>query len=156
MTCVTKIDRRAQKVLSRSVLICAIVAVCLGVALIALWGVLYLLRGEAGYDLLVISFAPVIFAVVLFVLYARQLKQANGDENFNVYDFGEVAFTVKGTRRGSFAGSFDVGYADVKSVKARSGFLVLYVKKLGAFVVDREQLGDFENTLKQNIAACRR
>lgn len=154
MTCVTKIDKRVQKVLSRSVFVCAVTAVCLGVVLLALWAILYLIRQELDYEVMIISLAPIIFGVVLFVLYARQLSQADGESSFNVYDFGKVMFSVKGTRRGSFIGSFDVEYSQVKNVKVRGGFLVIYVSKLGAFVVDREQLGSYEATLRADIAAA--
>ena len=41
MTCVTKLDKRAQKVLSHSVFVCALTAVIIGVVLLLLLSILY-------------------------------------------------------------------------------------------------------------------
>ena len=104
MTCVTRIDREAQKVISRSVLSCAIVALCIGVALLALWGIVYAIDRSFDVELIIISCAPICFAVVVYILYLRLLSQADGSNSFNVYDFGKTTFSVKATRRGTFAG----------------------------------------------------
>lgn len=68
MTCVTRIDRETQKVISRSVLSCAIVALCIGVALLALWGIVYAIDRSFDVELIIISCAPICFAVVVYIL----------------------------------------------------------------------------------------
>ena len=154
MTCVTKLDKRAQKVLSHSVFVCALTAVIIGIVLFLLWGILYAINRTLDIEVIIISCAPVVFGIVLFVLYARQLKQADGTNSFNVYDFGRVMCTVKATRGGTFAGTLDIEYSQVKKVKERSGFILIYVNKLGAFIVDRNELGEYEDTLRADIAAA--
>lgn len=154
MTCVTRIDREAQKVISRSVLSCAIVALCIGVALLALWGIVYAIDRSFDVELIIISCAPICFAVVVYILYLRLLSQADGSNSFNVYDFGKTTFSVKATRRGAFAGALDLEYSQIKKVKTSKNYLLLHVRKLGAFVVDRRELGDYEKVLRADISAC--
>ena len=154
MTCVTKLDKRAQKVLSHSVFVCALTAVIIGIVLFLLWGILYAINRTLDIEVIIISCAPVVFGIVLFVLYARQLKQADGTNSFNVYDFGRWRFTGTATRGGTFAGTLDIEYSQVKKVKERSGFILIYVNKLGAFIVDRNELGEYEDTLRADIAAA--
>ena len=132
MTCVTKLDKRAQKVLSHSVFVCALTAVIIGIVLFLLWGILYAINRTLDIEVIIISCAPVVFGIVLFVLYARQLKQADGTNS----------------------GTLDIEYSQVKKVKERSGFILIYVNKLGAFIVDRNELGEYEDTLRADIAAA--
>ena len=121
MTCVTKLDKRAQKVLSHSVFVCALTAVIIGIVLFLLWGILYAINRTLDIEVIIISCAPVVFGIVLFVLYARQLKQADGTNSFNVYDFGRVMFTVKATRGGAEYGTLGIKYSKVKRARERSG-----------------------------------
>ena len=92
--------------------------------------------------------------VVVYILYLRLLSQADGSNSFNVYDFGKTTFSVKATRRGTFAGALDLEYSQIKKVKTSKNYLLLHVRKLGAFVVDRRELGDYEKVLRADISAC--
>ncbi len=147
MKCTTKIDGAAQKVLSRGLFGCIISAFALGVLLICMWGLLWAIKGEYDIKLLIVAFAPILFGIIILVFYIRLIKNADGEKAYNTYDFGERVVNVRAVRRGVFAGAVDLDYACIRKVKRHGCFLLLYVKGMGAFIVDTCELGD-ENTRK--------
>lgn len=154
MTCITRLDKSAKKVLSRGILAFAIVAVVLGVVLLSLWGVVSSIDGYCDWELFVVALAPVPCSVLLFGAYSRQVNGADGTLSYNEYDFGKVMFTVKATRRGAFAGTMDIEYSSVKKLKERGGYLLIYVRRMGAFIVDIAELGIYKAQLIADIKAC--
>ncbi len=147
MNCVTKLDKAAQKVLSKSLFLCFICAFILGVFLIFLWGLLCLIDDEPDILLFVVAFAPILFGIIVLVHYIKTIKSADGEKSYNTYDFGERVVNVRAVRGGVFRGSADIDYVEIKKVKRCGRFLLLYVNKMGAFIVDTDGLGT-ENTAK--------
>lgn len=154
MTCLTRLDKRAKKVLCRGILVCGIAAVVLGVILLSLWGVVSSIDGYCDWELFIVAFAPVPCSVLLFGAYSRQINGADGTLSYNEYEFGNVMFTVKATRRGAFAGTMDVEYSSVKRVKERGGYLIICVRRAGDFIVDIAGLGSYKAQLIADIKAC--
>ncbi len=156
MRIVTKMDREAQKIVSRSLFSCVVTAFSLTVLLFLLWIISYLLNGEVNAELIIISCAPALFGVLILVYYIRLLKRADGELSRNEYDFGERTVKVTAIRNGSFAGSVELDYADIRKVKRCKKFLLLYAKGMGAFLVDINELGDDGvRKLVENINAVR-
>lgn len=156
MRIVTKMDREAQKIVSRSLFSCVVTAFSLTVLLFLLWIISYLLNGEVNAELIIISCAPALFGVLILVYYIRLLKRADGELSRNEYDFGERTVKVTAIRNGSFAGSAELDYADIRKVKRCKKFLLLYAKGMGAFLVDINELGDDGvRKLVENINAAR-
>lgn len=142
MRVVTKMDRQAQKVISRSLFSCVVTAFCLTVLLLMLWLLTYLIDGEINAEYIVISCAPALFGVLILIYYLRLLKKADGELSQNEYDFGERTMKVTATRKGKFTGATELDYADIRKVKRRKNFLLLYAKGMGAFLVDMNELGE--------------
>ena len=142
MRVVTKMVREAQKVISRSLFNCVITAFVLTAVLLILWLLTYLIGEEVNASLIVISCAPALFGVLILIYYLRLLKKADGEVSCNEYDFGERTVKVKATRNGKFTGSAELDYADIRKVKRRRKFLLLFAKGMGAFLVDMNELGE--------------
>ena len=142
MRVVTKMDREAQKIISRSLFSCVITAFSLTVLLLLLWLLVYIIEDEVNTELIVISCAPALFGVLILIYYLHLLKKADGELSRNEYDFGERTLKVTAIRKGSFAGSAEVDYANIRKIKRRKKFLLLFAKGMGAFLVDMEELGE--------------
>ena len=142
MRVVTKMDREAQKVISQSLFTCIITAFVLTAVLLLLWLLTYLIEDEVKVQLIVISCAPALFGVLILIYYRHLLKKADREDSYNEYDFGERTVRVRATRNGKFTGSAELDYADIRKVKRRRKFLLLYAKGMGAFLVDMQELGE--------------
>ena len=143
MRIVTKMDREAQKIISRSLFSCIITAFVLTAVLLFLWLIVFLIgEEEINASLIVISCAPALIGVLILIYYRHLLKKADGELSRNEYDFGERTVKVTAIRKGSFTGSAELDYADIRKVKRRKKFLLLYVKGMGAFLVDMNELGE--------------
>ena len=142
MRAVTKMDGEAQKIISRSLFSCIVTAFSLTLVLLLFWVIRYLILKELEAELIVISCAPALFGVLILIYYLRLLKKADGELSRNEYDFGERTVKVTAIRNGSFAGSAEFDYAEIRKIKRRKKFLLFYVKGMGAFLVDMEELGE--------------
>ena len=142
MRVITKMDREAQKIISRSLFSCIVTAFVLTAVLLLLWLITYLIERSVNAELIVISCAPALFGVLILIYYLHLLKKADGETSRNEYDFGERTVKVTAIRKGSFTGSTELDYANVRKVKRRNKFLLLYAKGMGAFLVDMNELGE--------------
>ena len=132
--CRTDINVEAQKVLSKNLKLASIISLVVGIVGALAYIVLSCFFDSGYLDIMLVFCLPLGFGLVYLVSINNLIKKT-GDSTYNVYQFEEEFFNTTTYKNGEVVGTVKYYYKDLKKIKERDGYLLLYINVSNAFLV---------------------
>lgn len=139
--CRTDINIEAQKVLSKNLKLASIISLVVGVVGAVSYIVLSCFFDSGLLDIMLVFCLPLGFGLVYLVSINNLIKKT-GDSTYNVYQFEEEFFNTTTYKGGEVVGTVKYYYKDLKKIKERDGYLLLYINVSNAFLVKESALSE--------------
>ncbi len=139
--CRTDINIEAQKVLSKNLKLASIISLVIGTVGSLAYIVLSCFFNSGYLDIMLVFCLPFGFGLVYLVSINNLIKKT-GDSTYNIYQFEEEFFNISTYKHGEVVGTAKYYYKDLKKVKERDGYLLLYINISNAFLVKESTLSE--------------
>lgn len=149
--CKTEINTKAQKVLSKNIKLVSIIMLVIGCVGIAGYIIASCFVSSGYLDVMLVFALPFGYGLVYLVSVNNMIKKAEGNATVNHYQFEEDYFNASSSKNGEIIGTVKYYYKDIKKIKERDGYLLLYVNSINAFMVEESELSENDLTLLKSL-----
>ena len=153
ITIKTDIDEKAQKALSKGVIIFCIVSLVLGSVGLLLYIGLTMFFENIYLDILLLFCIPFSLGLVYIIMINKNIKTMAKSNITNEYEFNIDHIFVTSYKNGEQVGTQKVYYKDVFKTRETDEYIFIYVNRISAFILKKsnattEQLTIIKRLLK--------
>lgn len=153
ITIKTDIDEKAQKALSKGVIIFCIVSLALGSVGLLLYIGLTMFYENIYLDILLLFCIPFSLGLVYIIMINKNIKTMAKSNITNEYEYNIDHIFVTSYKNGEQFGTQKVYYKDVFKTRETDEYIFIYVNRISAFILKKsnatsEQLTIIKRLLK--------